>query len=430
MFKKWLFLILLVAILPLVNCGKRQKGGKTEVTFWHAMGGPLGKALNALVEQFNQANPQINIQSVSMGTYTALSQKIMASISAGNPPTIAQVYENWTMELIAGGALVPLQRFIEKDTTFGREDLADFFPVFLQGNTYQDTLWTFPFNKGLPALYYNREMFRKAGLNPNSSPKTWQEFLAYAQKLTLDTNGDGTPDQWGTAFSIPTCMAIFQSKLLQDGGEILDLRQNKALFASSIGANALRFLVDLVKRHKVAYITSGAYEHQTDFAARRVAMIQGHIVSLTYMKPQLTFTPGIAPIPQGKNKAVMITGTNIAVFKSSTLAQREAAWQFIRWFTDTPQTAQWSKETNYVPVRRSALETQALQEKFQSTPGLKETMLQIEYAVGQPKCAAWYEGRRHLEEDAIEGAMRGYVSPKEGLKKAARKLDQELQRKR
>jgi len=430
MFKKLLFLILLVAILPLANCGKRQEGDKTQVTFWHAMGGPLGKSLDGLVERFNQSNPQIHIQSVSMGTYTALSQKIMASISAGNPPTIAQVYENWTMELIDGGALVPVQELMDGDTTFRKEDLDDFFPVFLEGNTYRDTLWTFPFNKGLPALYYNGEMFRKAGLDPNTPPRTWKEFLNYAQNLTVDTNGDGTPDQWGTAFSIPTCMTIFQSILLQNGGEILDQQQSRALFTSPIGIEALRFLVDLVKRYKVTYITSGAYEHQTDFAARRVAMIQGHIVSLTYMKPQLTFTPGIAPIPQGKNKAVMITGTNIAIFKSSTPAQREAAWKFIRWFTDTPQTAQWSKETNYVPVRRSALETPALQEKTRSTPGLKETMMQIEYAVGQPKCAAWYEGRRYLEEDAIEGAMRGYVSPEKGLKKAAHKLDQELQKKR
>jgi len=430
MFKKSLFSIPLIVILLLAGCGRREGKGGTKVTFWHAMGGPLGKSLAGLVEKFNQTHPQIHIQSVSMGTYTALSQKIMASISAGNPPTIAQVYENWTMELIDGGALTPLQRFIEEDTTFSGEDLADFFPVFLQGNTYQDTIWTFPFNKGLPALYYNRKMFQEAGLDPNSPPRTWKEFLAYARKLTVDTNGDGTPDQWGTAFSIPTCMAIFQSKLLQDGGQILDLRQNRALFASPIGVSALQFLIDLVKRYKVAYITSGAYEHQTDFAAGRVAMIQGHIVSLTYMKPQLTFTPGIAPIPQGKIKAVMVTGTNIAIFKSSTPAQQKAAWKFIKWFTATQQTAQWSKETNYIPVRRSALETPALQEKFQDTPGLKETMLQIEYAVGQPKCAAWFEGRRHLEEDAIEGAMRGYVSPKEGLTKAAQRLNQELQKKK
>lgn len=430
MFKKWLFLFSLVAILPLGNCGKRQEGEKTEVTFWHAMGGPLGRTLDELVERFNQANPQIHIQSISMGTYTALSQKIMASVSAGNPPTIAQVYENWTVGLIEGGALVSVQKLMDEDTTFRKEELEDFFPVFLEGNTYQDTLWTFPFNKGLPALYYNREMFREAGLDPNSPPRNWEEFLSYAQKLTKDTNGDGTPDQWGTSFSIPTCMAIFQSVLLQNGGEILDSQESQALFDSPIGVEALRFLVDMVQRYKVAYIASGAYEHQTDFAAGRVAMIQAHIVSRTYMDPQLTFTPGIAPIPQGKRRSVLVTGTNIAIFKSSTPAQREAAWKFIRWFTNTEQTAQWSKGTSYVPVRRSALQTPALEEEFRKVPGLKETMVQTEYAVSQPKSAAWFEGRRYLEEEAIEGAMRGYVSPENGLKKAARKLNQQLQKKR
>lgn len=124
----------------------------------------------------------------------------------------------------------------------------------------------------------------------------------------------------------------------------------------------------------------------------------------------------------------MVTGTNIAIFKKSTSAQRDAAWNFIKWFTDTEQTAQWSRGTSYVPVRRSALQTPALEEEFQKVPGLKETMMQVEYAVSQPKSAAWYEGRRYLEEEAIEGAMRGYVSPEKGLKKAARKLNQELQK--
>jgi len=420
--------LILACFFTLAGCGGKKEGGKgeTQVTFWYGFGGPLGESLEKMIAQFNAHHPDVKVTGASMGQYAALSQKIMAAIAAGNPPTLAQVYENWTVNFIDAGAIVPMQKFVEGPNGLSPEDLADIFPVFLDGGTFQGQLWTFPFNKGLPALYYNKEMFQKAGLDPDQPPQTWEQFRDMARKLTVDANGDGKPEQWGTSFSIPTIFAMYQLIMVQNGGQILSSDGSQFLFNSPAGVNALQYLMDLVKKDHVAYIAPGAYEHQTDFVSQKVAMIQGHIVSRKYMEPQLTFVPGIAAIPQGQEPAVMLTGTNLAIFSKATEEQQQAAWAFVKWLGEVEQQARWSVETSYVPIRRSALDLDLMQAEFVKIPGLEAVMRQMEFAVPQPKSAEWYAGRRQLEEEAIETTMRGKMGAKEALDAVAEKLNREM----
>lgn len=429
MIKKSVILLLILAcFVSVVDCGKKEEGvgGKALVTFWYGFGGPLGESLEGLIADFNARHPDIQVTGVSMGQYAALSQKIMAAIAAGKPPTLAQVYENWTANFIEAGAIVPLENFIEGPNGLNQKDLEDIYPVFLEGGTFQGKLWTFPFNKGLPALYYNKEMFQKAGLDPKEPPQTWEEFRSMARKLTIDADGDGQPEQWGTSFSIPTAFAMFQQILVQDGGQILSPDGTQFLFNSPAGLNALQYLLDLVERDHVAYITPGAYEHQTDFAAQKVAMIQAYIVSRRYMEPQLTFEPGLAAVPRGEKSAVLITGTNLAIFSKATEDQQQAAWIFVKWLADVEQQARWAIETSYVPIRRSALELDLMKSEFERVPGLEAVMRQMDFAVAQPKSAEWFAGRRQLEEEAVEPIMRGKMSVKEGLNAVAEKLNRQL----
>jgi ABC-type glycerol-3-phosphate transport system substrate-binding protein len=249
-------LLILVCCVSLVACGKKQEGagGMAKVSFWYGFGGPLGESLEGMIADFNASHPDIEVTGVSMGQYAALSQKIMAAIAAGNPPTLAQVYENWTANFIEAGAIVPLEPFIRGPQGFSQEDLNDIYPVFLEGGEFEGQMWTFPFNKGLPALYYNKEMFRRAGLDPESPPRTWEQFREMAMKLTVDEDGDGRPDQWGTSFSIPTAFSMFQQILVQNGGEIMSADGSHFLFNSPEGVAALQYLVDLVEKDGVAYI--------------------------------------------------------------------------------------------------------------------------------------------------------------------------------
>jgi ABC-type glycerol-3-phosphate transport system substrate-binding protein len=269
-------------------------------------------------------------------------------------------------------------------------------------------------------------MLEKAGYSPDQPPRTWEQFREMAARMTVDDDGDGNPEQWGTSFSIPTIFAMYQLIMVQNGGQILSDDGTEFLFNSDIGVAALQYLIDLVKKDQVAYIAPGAYEHQTDFVSRKVAMIQGHIVSRKYMEPQLTFVPGIAAIPHGKKPAVMLTGTNLAIFSKASEKAQQAAWTFIKWLGEVEQQARWAVETSYVPIRRSALDLDLMKAEFEKVPGLEEVMRQMEFAVPQPKNAQWLAGRRDLQEEAIETTMRGKKPAKEALDAVAHKLNREL----
>jgi ABC-type glycerol-3-phosphate transport system substrate-binding protein len=155
-------------------------------------------------------------------------------------------------------------------------------------------------------------------------------------------------------------------------------------------------------------------------------MIQGYIVSRKYMEPQLTFQPGITSVPQGEHKAVLVTGTNLAIFSRASERQQQAAWAFVKWLASVDQQARWAIETSYVPIRRSALESQAMKAEFQRVPGLEAVMRQMDYAQAQPKSAEWFAGRRQLQEEAVEPVMRGKEDAREALDRAAQKLNEEL----
>jgi sn-glycerol 3-phosphate transport system substrate-binding protein len=125
---------------------------------------------------------------------------------------------------------------------------------------------------------------------------------------------------------------------------------------------------------------------------------------------------------------VTIAGTNVVMFTQAGPREQAAAWTFIKWFTDTDQTARWAAGTGYVPIRRSAFETEVLREQFEQYPGLRDAFAQLEYASFEPKIAGWYAGRRYLGERAIEAVLRGDADIQEALDKAADKADAEIAR--
>jgi len=414
--------VLLCALFAASGC--RKKGAGIEVPFWHAMGGEVGSALEEMVADFNASHPGPPVMPVSMGSYESLSQKLMASVAAGEPPVLAQVYESWSAQFMASGAVMPMGPYVRGSEGLNPQELDDIFPVLIEGNTWQEELWTFPFNKSVPAFFYNRDMFREIGLDPDRFPETWDEFVHTARRLTRDLDGDGRTDRWG--FAMPVNVWIFGCLLLGNGGALLSPDGTEAAFDGPAGVDALEKIAKLLKEDRVAYLTTG-YQHQDDFLAGKVGMIQSSIASYAFMKSKITFDIGIAPFPATEERAVLVYGTNVALFARSTPEQRDRAWEFVRWFTSPEAQARWSLATAYVPVRRSALELPAMSGWFEELPGLRETMLQMEHGRLEPRIQEWFAGRRLLGELALEPVLRGHETPELGLKKAARHFDAELE---
>jgi multiple sugar transport system substrate-binding protein len=415
-------IFIIIVIVIFVSCRKQMP--KTEVTFWHAMGGPLGKVLEEMVRDFEKENPDIKIVLVGMGDYGALAQKLMGAVAVNNPPTIAQVYETWTTQFLEQGQLFPLDSFIYGPQGLTREELSDIYPVFLENNQWQGKFITFPFNKSVPVYFYNKSLFDSMGIS--EFPKTWQELRKVCKKLTIDADQDGKPEIWGTGGGVNLWQ--FGCMLYQLGDKLLDEEKKRVTFNTENGIKILNYMYNLIYVDSSCNFVSG-YEPQNDFLSGKLAFIWGTIVSWTFMKDKMTFPIGIAPIPKWNGQpAVLVYGTNIALFRNATDKQKEAAWRFIKWFTRPRQQTRWAANTFYVPICRSALNEPNYAELLIKVDGLRAAISQLEYGYFEPRGEEWFSGRRYLGE-ALEEVLRLRSTPKQALDKAAEKIEKEWRNK-
>ncbi len=423
--KKIITAIILSLLLIIIGCGKKEEVTEgIEIEFWHGLGGPIGDALDEMVNEFNKTHPQITVKAISMGRYEALSQKLMAAIAAGTQPELAQTYESWTTKFIKGDAIVPMEDFVNGPYGLSPEEIDDIYPVFIKSSTIDGKLWQFPFNKSVRVMYYNKDRFYQVGLDTDKPPRTWTEFTDVCKKLTEDKDKDGIPEKYGTSFSLSVWQ--FENLLLQAGGEIMNEDNTKVMFNSAAGIKALNFLNDLLNKYKVAYLSTG-YDWQNDFLSGKVGIVEGTSVSLAYMKKGgIHFHFGVAPIPYDKTKRSVISGTNVVIFRNEkdpkSAEKQKAAWEFIKWFTSPKQTAKWSLLTYYMPVRRSALQDERMQKRFAELPGLKGIYEQLDYATVEPQIEAWYLARKYLSEHVLEKVIRGQLTPKQALENAERQM--------
>jgi ABC-type glycerol-3-phosphate transport system substrate-binding protein len=413
-----LIIPVIILLLFVGSCKNALQSDKIKVTFWHGLSGPLGDTLNEMIREFNRSQDEVEVVANPISSYTALSQKLMASIQAKKQPDIAQVFESWTAKYIEAGVLCSFDELMKADTDFNPASLEDIYPVFLKSNTFNGTIYSFPFNKSVRAYFYNKDDFYRAGLDPNHFPTTWQEFREYCKKLTRDTNNDGKPEFFGTNYNVNEWQFI--NLLHQAGGTILN-ESDSPQINSPAGVEALTYLTDMLLKDKTVYLVR-EYEGQNDFLAGIVAMYEGSSVSITHMRQQpINFNIGYAPLPVHKSKQNAVSGANIVIFKSGDSKREQAAWKFIKWFTDTEQTAKWSAKTCYMPVRKSAMDSPTLQNFLKEFPQFKGIYAQLDDAVFEPQIPAWFKARPELK-GFLEKAMRGNESPQKSLDDANAKF--------
>ena len=397
---------MLAILVVLSGC---RKESKVTVDFWHVMGGPLGRRLDEMIDDFNRTHPQAQVRSVHMGSYDVLAQKLMGAIASNSPPVLAQMYESWTDQFWEAGNLLPMEEYIRHEAGF---DLEDFFPVFIEDNTYDDVLVTLPFNKSVPVFYYNIDLLNDHGID--SFPKNWVVFREVCHRIRT---GNVWPTSW------PIDVWYFSTMLYQRGGILYEEIERQPCFNSSEGVAVLEYLVSLVQ-DSLFYLSPG-FQRQDEFLSGNVAMIPASIVSWAFMKGKGVFEMGVAPFPQDKENAVVIAGTNIGMFKKASEAQRQIAWEFVKWFLEPDNQVRWTEASYYLPTRRSATKTEGFKKFVGENPEYVEIVAQLDFARTEPKAKEWFTGRIYLNE-AMEEAMRLERTPQQALDDAATRLLVEL----
>ena len=424
----WLLVVLLIVQDDRSREAKaaqvKSQGDRVEVIFWHAMSGPLAIPMDDLIERFNSTQNKYYIKSVSMGSYDTLQKKILASLVANSAPDISQNYESLTKKFIKHGKIVAIDDLLASDAiglspgtrTDPKEVKADIIPVLLENNTFEGKLWSFPFNKSVPVLYYNKELFKKAGIDPDKPPTTLDELASYARRLTV-RGPDGKTLVYGFA-SGKGNVWMFLCRTLAFGGRMIE--NSKSYFHEPPAVKAVQFMQDILKEGIAA--EAQGFDHQNDFKAQRVAMIENSIVSKVHMESGIKFEYGIAPLPGAATHAVILSGSNINIFNNGDPQKIQGAWEFVKWFTSTDIGAEWSVRTTYVPVRKSSLQSPILKTALEKDPNLKAPYVQLDYTFFEPRISSWFE-IRDLMADVLERTTLEMGSPSLYLNKLSEDID-------
>jgi sn-glycerol 3-phosphate transport system substrate-binding protein len=394
------------------------QGAAAEVSFFYpvAVGGPITKLIDTYAADFEKENPNIKVRPIYAGTYQETIVKALTAHKSGTPPVTSVLLSTDMFTLIDEDAIVPFDEFITTDAD--REWLKGFFPAFMENSQTGGKTWGIPFQRSTVVLYWNKELFREAGLDPEKPPQNWAEQVEFAQKLTK-RDASGAVTQWG--IQIPSSgfpYWLFQGLSTQAGAILANPAGNRTDFTNPGVLEALQYWIDLAQKHKVH--PTGIVEWGTtprDFFERKVAMMWTTTGNLTNVRSNARFPFGVAMLPSGKRRGSPTGGGNFYISKKATRAQQEAAFRFIRWITTPERAAQWGIDTGYVAVSPAAYETAVMKTYAASFPPALVARDQLPHAVAE---FSTHENQRVTKafNDGLQAAILGTKPPAQAMAEA------------
>ena len=397
-----------------------------ELTFYYpvAVGGPVTKTIDGMVAEFEKSHPDIKVKAVYAGTYQESIVKALTAHKSGTPPQLAVLLSTDLFTLIDENAIVPIDSLASAPAD--KAWLGGFYKGFMDNSQTGGKTWGVPFQRSTIVMYWNKSLFKEAGLDPDKAPATWAEMADVARKLTK-TDANGNVTQWG--IKIPSTgfpYWMFQALATQNDTLLMNTAGTQTYFDKPGAVEALRYWVDLSAKHKAA--PSGVVEWGTtpkDFLEQKAAIIWTTTGNLTNIRTNASFPFGVSMLPANKRPGSPTGGGNFYIFNKSTPEQQKAALTFIRWATEPQRAAQWSIATGYVATRQDAWDTPEMKTYLGEVPVAAVARDQLKYGVAE---LSTHDNQRVTKalNDNLQAALSGTKKPEAALKDAQREADRIL----
>jgi sn-glycerol 3-phosphate transport system substrate-binding protein len=411
---KRLFAFLLAALCFAAAAARAD----TTLTFYYpiAVGGPLTKVIDGYARQFEAEHPGIKVNPIYAGNYDDARIKALAALKAGQSAPLSVLFSIDIYELLEQDAIVAWDEVAA--SADDKAWLKSFYPALMMNGTYKGKVYGIPFQRSTIVLYWNKDAFKEAGLDPNKPPASWNEMVQMAQKL-VKKDAQGNVVRWGVEVpSTGYAYWMFQAFARQNGQDLMNRDGNRTNYAHPDVIAALQYWRDLGAKHKV--MPEGTVEWGTlrqAFTEGKTAMMWHTTGNLTAVKDSAKFAFGVAMLPASKQRGSPTGGGNFYLFKKTTPEERKAALAFVKWMTAPERAADWSMATGYVATRPDAYATPKLKSYAAEFPPAVVARDQFQYAT--PELSTFQTGRvRKLLDDAIQASLTGQKQPAEALKAA------------
>ena len=358
-----------------------QAFAQTEVQWWHAMGGKLGEKVESIAAGFNASQQDYKVVPVYKGNYTETMTGAIAAFRAKKQPHIVQVFEVGTASMMAAkGAIYPVYQLM-KDAG-AKFDPNDYLPSVT--GYYSDTdgnMLSMPFNSSTPVLYYNKTAFAKAGLDPNTPPKTWPEVGEFSKKLQAAGIACGFTTGWQSWVQIENFSAWHNVPIgtKENGFAGLDteFKINSPLH--------VKHIAQLAEWQKTKIFDYGGQRSDSapKFYNQECAMymnssaaqagIKANAKDFEFGVGMLPYWPDAAGAPQNS----IIGGATLWVLQGHKPAEYKGVAAFFNYLSSAEVQADWHQFTGYLPITTAAYELSKKQGFYDKNPGTDVSIKQM-----------------------------------------------------
>ncbi len=330
---------------------------KTEIHFWHALSGQLGEALETQAKQFNDSQGEYEVKPLRKGSYPETLTAAIAAYRQKNPPHIVQVFEVGTQTMMLSGAIYPVHELMQQNEI--RIDWNDFIKSVVGYYTKDGKLYSMPYNSSTPIFYYNKDAFKKAGLDPEKPPKTWPEVEAYSKKLLAAGAAKcGFSSSWPSWIQLENLHAThdqpFATKNNGFGGvEGVELLINRELGQKHLGA-----LAAWQKQNIFSYGGRGGTS-EPKFVNGDCAMQFASSALIGGFTRSAKFDWGTAELPHWgapyRKATSIIGGATLWVLKGKPQAEYRGVARFLEFLAKPENQMSWHVNTGYLAISNTAV---------------------------------------------------------------------------
>ncbi|WP_410770530.1 ABC transporter substrate-binding protein [Fontibacillus sp. BL9] len=399
---------------------KEDTAGKTKVVWWHSMGGELGKAADQLVTDFNASQDTVEVEAIYQGTYDESLNKMKASMDSKTGPSLIQVYEIGSRFMIDSGAITPVQNFIDEegyDVSQLEENIAGYY-------TFDGKQYSMPFNTSNPILYYNKDLFKAAGLNPDKAPATYEEVAQAAGSLAKQ----GAPVSFAIYGWFMEQFFANQGAEYVNNGNGRTAPTEASLVNADAGVQTLDWWKGLIDSKAAINLGRKTDDTKKAFLAGQISMTLDSTASLRGIVDGVgdKFEVGTAflPRPEGAdNGGVVVGGASLWILNNKPEAEQKAAWEFIKFLAEPQTQAKWHIATGYFPITKKAYDEQIVKDNLAKYPQFQTAIDQLHASkpsqATQGAVMGVFPEARQIVEGAIEEALGGSKTTKQALDDAA-----------
>lgn len=352
---------------------------KVQVTFWHAMNGPHQEMVTSLVEEFNASQDTVEVVEQNQGDYSTLQQSIMASAASGNLPTMTQLTSSNTPDFKDQGLLIALDDLMTDDNGWTTDLVDGIYPGFIEGVTYDGSIYAIPFSKSVRIMYVNEDMLAEVGAE---IPTTWQEVLDLG--VALDEAGIDKP-----AMGLENSISMeLETMARQNGAAWVSPDLTEVEIASETATEPAQFIYDLIAAGHAR--TAGEDGFMSGpFSSGESALYIGSSAGLSYVLPGIeesgiTLATAELPVFGEGEPLTLFAGNDLGVFSSATEEEQAGAAQFMAFLLEADNTARWASETGYLPITVQGTESETWTAFLAENPLVEAATAELSYGMSQP----------------------------------------------